>query len=250
LTRIGVAAENRGVRASVTRCAAAAALSCGLAGFARPATHAQGLGDALHRRAVKALAAGKLLVATRNLPDPNFATTVVLLADFNKEGAMGLVVNRPTTVTLTRLFPELERTLASASTAFHGGPVPGPGALALLRAATAPANTRRIVGDIHLVNSRPVLEDMIATGAQSNRFRVYLGYAGWGPGQLEEETAKGVWRVLDGDADIVFDPDPGAIWERQIRRTETLSASNSWDSQTIPALRRASAGRARVTCSR
>jgi putative transcriptional regulator len=227
----------------------AIALSCGLAGLARPAAQGLGLGDALHRRAVKELAAGKLLVAARNLPDPNFATAVVLLANFNKEGAMGLVVNRPTTVTLTRLFPELERTIETGSIAYLGGPVPGPGALALLRATTAPAGARRIIDEVHLVNTRAVLEEMIGAGARSNRFRVYLGYAGWGPGQLEEETSRGVWRVLDADADVVFDPNPREIWERQIRRTETRSASNSWfpEPQTMPAPRWTLAGRSRAT---
>jgi putative transcriptional regulator len=228
LTGVGVATENRGVPTSVTRCAAAVALSCGLAVLVPPtlvAGRTQGLGDALHRRAVKALAVGKLLVASRSLSDPNFANTVVLLADFSKAGAMGLVVNRPTTVTLARLFPELERTIATASTAFQGGPVPGPGALALLRVTTAPSGARRLVGDVHLVTSRAVLEEMIGAGARPSRFRVYLGYAGWGPGQLEEEAATGAWHVLDGDADAVFDADPAALWQRQIRRTETLSAN-------------------------
>jgi putative transcriptional regulator len=252
LTELGPATENRAVPNSVTRSAAAVALSCGL-GLLVPLTlvagRPQGLGDALHRRVVKALAVGKLLVASRNLSDPNFANTVVLLADVSREGAMGLVVNRPTTVTLARLFPALERTLASASTAFLGGPVPGPGALALLRGTTAPATTRRIVAEVHLVNSRAVLEEMIGAGAPASRFRVYLGYAGWGPGQLEDETAKGAWRVLEGDADVVFDADPRAMWRRLIVRTEALSASNSRvpAPQTMPAPRWTLAGRSRAT---
>jgi putative transcriptional regulator len=223
LTATAHAAENRRVLPSSIRSAATLALACVLAvSVPLRQPRAQGLGDSLHRRTVKELAAGKLLVASRHLPDPNFANTVVLLADFNSDGAMGLIVNRPTPVTLARLFPEVERTIASAATAFMGGPVSG--ALALVRASDAPADARRIVGDVHLVNSRAALEKLIAAGAQPNRFRVYLGYAGWGPGQLEVETAKGVWRVLDGDADIVFDANPEALWQRQILRTEALSA--------------------------
>lgn len=87
----------------------------------------------LRRGAAKELGAGKLLVAARNLPDPNFAATVVLLADFNAQGAMGLIVNRPTKVTLGRILPGLEQAPGRGATAFFGGPLSISGVLALLR---------------------------------------------------------------------------------------------------------------------
>ena len=71
-----------------------------------------------------------------------------------------------------------------------------------------------------MVASREALEAPIAAGAGPDRFRVYLGYAGWGPGQLERETLHGSWHVFQAETAVVFDPDPETLWQRQIRRTE------------------------------
>jgi putative transcriptional regulator len=180
----------------------------------------------LRRGAVRELAAGKLLVAARNLPDPNFAETVVLLAEFSPEAAMGLIVNRQTDVTLGRLMPGLQNAKSGAAFAFFGGPVAVPGVLALLRSATARGDTRHIVGDVYLANTREVLDQMLSSGVGQNELRVYVGYAGWGPGQLERETAAGSWYVLEGSGDVVFDADPDTTWQRQIRRTEGLSVEH------------------------
>ena len=183
-----------------------------------------GFSPQLQRGAVRDLKAGRLLVASRNLPDPNFATTVILLAEYGKDGAMGLIVNRRTDVTLARIFPDLQSP-ESGATAFFGGPVSVSSVLALLRSTSARADSRHVVGDVYLVNTGEVLKKTMAAGEGPRRFRVYVGYSGWGPGQLEHETNDGSWFVLDGDADVVFDPDPESIWRRQIKRAEALSAS-------------------------
>jgi putative transcriptional regulator len=183
----------------------------------------QSLLDQLRRGDVRGLAPGKLLVAARNLPDPNFADTVVLLADFDANGAMGLIVNRPSDVPLERLLPGLRHPRGRAATAFFGGPVPADGVLALLRSRGARADSRQIVGDVHLVTTREALDEMLAAGADAQRFRVYVGYAGWGAGQLDKETANGVWHVLDASGDVVFDKDPESLWRRLIRRVGGLS---------------------------
>jgi putative transcriptional regulator len=188
------------------------------------ADRAQGLGDRLHRGAVKALGAGKLLVSAREMADPNFARTVVLLADYNPDGALGFILNRPAKVTLSQLFPRFAQSPAGMGHAFLGGPVVTPGAVAALTRSGA-GGARRILDEVYLVSSKEQLEDAIASGAGSNRLRVYLGYAGWGAGQLADETARGAWRILDGDASIVFDANPDEMWRRQILRTEALSAS-------------------------
>jgi putative transcriptional regulator len=192
-----------------------------------PATRAAGPASVsvqLQRGAVKNLKAGRLLIASRNLPDPNFAATVILLAEYGKDGAMGLIVNRRTDVTLARIFPDL-RPSDSGATAFFGGPVSVSAVLALLRSTSARADSRHVVGDVYLVNTSDALKQTLAAGEGPRRFRVYVGYSGWGPGQLEHETNEGSWFVVDGDPDIVFDPDPESIWRRQIRRAEALSAT-------------------------
>jgi putative transcriptional regulator len=179
----------------------------------------------LRRGAVRHLAPGKLLVAARNLPDPNFSEAVVLLVDVNEQGAMGIIVNRPTEAPLAEILPGLEGS-RSAGTAYFGGPVQVSGILALLRSEGARTDCRKVFEDVYLVNTRGVLDEMLGTGAGPNRFRVYAGYSGWGAGQLQGEAAQGAWHVLEGDPDAVFDPEPDSVWQRQIRRTEELLAQN------------------------
>lgn len=171
---------------------------------------------------MKELAVGKLLVAARGLPDPNFSDTVVLLAELTDEGAMGVIVNRTTDVPIERFVPEMAEG-TNPQTAFVGGPVQPRGAVALLRSSKAERDSRHVFADVYLVNTRETLEALIRIGTGPGRFRVYLGYAGWGAGQLQDETARGSWHVLDGDAAIVFDRDPDTLWQRLIRRTGGLS---------------------------
>jgi putative transcriptional regulator len=184
--------------------------------------------------AVAALAPGTLLIAARHLPDPHFAHAVILLADLTHDGAVGLVVNRPSEVTLASVFPQLMPTVTGAGHAFAGGPVERTHALALVRGLELPAGARRIVDGVHLVASREALEAMIASGAASGRLRLYLGYAGWGAGQLERETAQGVWHVLAGDAEAVFDPRPESVWPRLIARTDVIEARSLDGAPTRP----------------
>jgi putative transcriptional regulator len=180
--------------------------------------------ERLHQAAVKALAGGKLLVAARRLPDPNFGNAVILLAEVNGEGAVGLVVNRRSEITVAQVFRHLTATLASAGQAFLGGPVEKTRPMVLLRASASPAEARRVLDGVYLLTVREAIESAVSSNTTPGRLRVYLGYAGWAPGQLEAETAEGVWHVLAGDADAVFDPDPSSTWQRQIARTEVIQA--------------------------
>jgi putative transcriptional regulator len=172
---------------------------------------------------VRELATGKLLVASRDLPDPNFSETVILLADYNSEGAMGLIVNRQTEVPVSRAFPRLKR-VSPLARIYAGGPVDRTKVFGLLRAKTPGKDVRHIVSEIYLVATREPLEGLIDSGTDPEHFRVYVGYAGWGPGQLEKEAVAGAWHVLAGDPALVFDPDPASIWRREIQRTEGLLA--------------------------
>ena len=174
----------------------------------------------LRPSAAKELAAGKLLVAARGLRDPNFSETVILLAEHSQESAMGLVLNRRTEVSVARLFPNLQKAQGQTAEVYLGGPVTPEGVLALLRSTTPSADTRRVMDDVHVVTTRTDLEAQIAAGADPRRFRIYIGYAGWGPGQLERETLQGSWHVFTADTAAVFDPEPDSLWQRQLRRTE------------------------------
>jgi putative transcriptional regulator len=149
------------------------------------------------------------------LSDPNFERSVVLLVHHGNEGSMGLVVNRPTAIPLSRLFagePGLEQGVL-----FTGGPVEAGRFLLLLRAGRAPQGSRPVFADVYLGWSPEALRG--SSGIEE--FRVYSGYAGWAPGQLEAEIARGDWRLAPAEAPLVFVRHPERLWEELARRLET-----------------------------
>jgi putative transcriptional regulator len=173
---------------------------------------------------VKALAVGKCLVASRELPDPNFSDSVVLLAEYGASGAMGVIVNRPTDLPIARVLKDMQGAQGRTDVVYFGGPVSTDALVALVRSAPELAGSRRVLNDVQLITTRESLEPLLSSGVKRDNLRTFLGYAGWGRGQLERETAAGYWHVVSGDADLVFDPEPEAVWLRLIRSTERLIA--------------------------
>jgi len=175
-----------------------------------------------HAAEVRGLATGKFLVARRDLPDPNFAETVILLAQYDEQGAVGLVINQPTRIRLSRLFQDLDLGERRADPVYRGGPVAITGVLALMRSQTEPKDARKVSQSVYLVNSVTGLEEHVQRRAEPNTFRVYLGYAGWGAGQLDREVDLGSWHIFDSEPGLVFDPEPDSLWERLIRRSSMV----------------------------
>jgi len=167
------------------------------------------------------LAAGTFLVASRDLGDPNFAETVVLLVHYDdQEGAMGLIVNRRSDVSLARVFHDLKEAKGHTEPVYLGGPVEPGGVLALLRSPSKPDEAQHVFADVYLIASKGLLEKTLAAKVEPNTFHAFLGYAGWGPGQLEHELELGGWHVLPADAASVFHSNPDSVWPRLIQRTE------------------------------
>lgn len=163
---------------------------------------------------------GTFLVAKRSLGDPNFIQTVILMIQYSKESAMGLVINDPSDIPMSKLFSGIKGGKENSGVLYFGGPVQRTGAQALLRAKTKPDDARHVFDDIYVTGSTTLLEKTIESGAKPDAFRVYLGYSGWGPGQLDREIDAGAWHVVKGDPASVFDPNPDSIWERMIRRSQ------------------------------
>jgi putative AlgH/UPF0301 family transcriptional regulator len=166
------------------------------------------------------LAAGKLLVASRELLDPNFAQTVVLLVRYDEDSVLGLVINRRTQIPLARVFPELREAKGQSDPIYRGGPVERTAALALMRARTTPEEAEHVFANVSMIASRALLDKTIAERMDPSMFHVYLGYAGWTKRQLEGEVELGAWHVFPGSAAAVFDPDPETLWARLLRKTE------------------------------
>jgi len=177
---------------------------------------------------------GNLLVAAHDLTDPNFFRSVVLLLHRDEAGTKGLIVNRPLAVRPIDALPGVEGLDLHPEPLYQGGPVARDG-YALLLLGRPVEGTRPIVEGVHLGSTLETLE-RVATDARRQRFRLYVGHAGWAPGQLEAEIARGAWYLVDGSSDVVFTDDPAGVWNR------LAPDSANWVRQR-PSARRDSGGR-------
>jgi putative AlgH/UPF0301 family transcriptional regulator len=169
------------------------------------------------------LGAGKLLVASRELPDPNFAKTVILLVQYDGDGVVGLILNRRSKVPISRMLGEVAGAKSRTDPIYAGGPVGRTEVLALARRSSGDA--KRVFGDVFLVSSREDIEKTFATATDADAIHVYLGYSGWTQPQLDNELDLGAWYIFPGNAKAVFDSDPDSLWDRLIRSTELRIAS-------------------------
>jgi putative transcriptional regulator len=156
------------------------------------------------------LATGKLLVASRDLPDPNFAQTVVLLVDFDEDGVLGLILNRPAPVTVSHVLRDVAGAKDRKESVYAGGPVGSANVLALMRSRGQMDDARHVLGDVFLVSSKSLLEKAFASASESANVRIYVGYAGWTRPQLENEVDQGSWYIFQGNAATVFESNPRA----------------------------------------
>jgi putative transcriptional regulator len=156
---------------------------------------------------------GQLLIATPALLDPNFRRTVVLVTAHTDEGAMGLVLNRPTPATVADAVPHLEQVVGDDQRVFLGGPV----------------ETSAVTALAELEGAEPVVEVFAGVGflpaeldeeteRATRRARVFAGYAGWGDGQLEAELGESAWILEPAQADDVFSAEPEALWSDVLAR--------------------------------
>ena len=158
---------------------------------------------------------GKLIVAGPKLYDPNFHRTVVLICEHTDDGALGLIVNRPTPVEVGDAVPELGELLGPTDRLFAGGPVQPQSIVLLAELEDPPEEALMVTGDVGLVLQGVDLEDL---AAMARRGRAFLGYAGWGPGQLEDELERDDWIVLDAEPNDAFADDAEAMWGRVLAR--------------------------------
>lgn len=163
-------------------------------------------------------APGMLLLASPGLLDPNFADTVVLLLDVNDDGALGVVLNRPTPVPVTEVLGAWGEVVEEPEVLFQGGPVSVDGALAVAEALPGGLEAAGFqvmwdnVGLLDLDTPSELVEGTV------HRLRIFAGYAGWGGGQLEAEIAEGSWYVVPGLVDDVFGDDARELWREVMRR--------------------------------
>jgi putative transcriptional regulator len=177
-------------------------------------------------------AKGRLLVASHRLADPNFSETVVLLLAYEPTGAMGVVINRPTHVRLGSVLRDVEELRDRTDTVYLGGPVAGNLLLVLIRAAKRPESSQTVFGDVYVSGSLAALRQALGGTGTVNRVRAFAGHAGWAPGQLDREIARGDWYVAAADATKIFEMKASAIWPKLIQQF-----SGEWTRRETPWLR-------------
>jgi putative transcriptional regulator len=162
---------------------------------------------------------GRLLVATPPLEDGNFDRTVIYMLEHHGDGALGVVINRPTEESLAEPLERWADLQANPPQVFEGGPVE-PDALIALALSNTPLSDA--TDELSPVSGRVASADLSAdpafVGGVVSAVRVFRGYAGWGPGQLEGEIEAGAWLVLDALPDDVFASEPGSLWRQVLRR--------------------------------
>lgn len=169
------------------------------------------------------LSAGHLLVATPAMGDPNFRRSVILLLNHDEDGALGVVLNRPSPVPVEDILPDWSDTVEAPQVLFHGGPVSIDSALAVATLPSTdagpgehePVGWRRLFGGTGIVDLDAPSE--LVSSAVSG-LRIFAGYAGWGPAQLETEIEEGSWHVVPSLPSDLFTADPGRLWMQVLRR--------------------------------
>lgn len=164
---------------------------------------------------------GRFLVATRQIRDPRFMETVILLLKYDREGAIGLIINKPTEMKVSAVLPNIEGLAQRADLLHIGGPVGMQQLFVLVRGQKQPEESNHVFEDVYVTTSSDTLQTL-ARNRHGEKFKVYAGYAGWAPGQLDQEIAKGGWHVAGADASAVFDRAPADLWPDFISRSETI----------------------------
>ena len=155
-----------------------------------------------------------LLVAQGVVSDPNFGGSIVVVMNNLGPAPVGIIINRPTPLTVARLFPQLKRLAQVRDKVYFGGPVEfGTDSVwYLFRAKTAPASAIRVCDGVYVSSDHKLLLQMLGRQNPMQGLRIFVGHAGWFPGQLQAEIEGGAWTPRRADADSIFNPAPQRPW--------------------------------------
>jgi putative transcriptional regulator len=164
-----------------------------------------------------------LLIAKPELRDPEYRQTVLYVTPTTNDRHIGVIINRPTTRSLSSLFPEHEPSKKVIDPVFFGGPFGQSAVFAVVRAASNPGGgSVALAKDLYFAARVDVVDKIIES--TPNDARYYVGYVGWRPGELRQEIDRGLWYVIDADPELVFRKEPKGMWEELVRRARQLTA--------------------------
>jgi putative transcriptional regulator len=195
------------------------------------------------------LGPGKLLVASRELGDPNFAGAVILLVHYDAEGAVGLMLNRRTELPISRVLAQLKTAKDLSDPVYLGGPVETPSVFGLLQSTDKLEDAEHVFGGVYWISSKTALEKTISSHPKPGVFHVYLGYAGWTSDQLRTEVKLGAWFIFQADNQTVFHANPDSLWREMIKKTELQMAGCPLQPPPTPATYRCPTNRSSLASS-
>jgi putative AlgH/UPF0301 family transcriptional regulator len=172
----------------------------------------------------------QLIVASRNLPDPFFQKSVVLMLPFKEDQLLvGLIINKPLKIKVRDLFPNSRELQKLETMAYFGGPVDAEVAVrsAIFRSKTPPSKATLVFGDVYVSFDPDAIVALAQNPQQAATLRIFVGRAQWDPDQFEGEVALGAWHSLRGGADSIFTTLPEMLWPRLIEQAEPKSLVRS-----------------------
>jgi putative transcriptional regulator len=153
-----------------------------------------------------------LLVAQGVVSDPNFGGSIVVVMNNVGPAPVGIIINRPMPLTVARFFPKLKHLAQVQDKVYFGGPVEFGTVWYLFRAQTAPATAIRVCNGVYVSSDEKLLRKLLRRPRPMEGLRIFVGHAGWAPGQLQAEIQGGAWVPRRADADSIFDPKPLLSW--------------------------------------
>ncbi len=153
-----------------------------------------------------------LLVAQDVVFDPNFGGSIVVVMNDLGPAPVGIIINRPMPLTVARFFPKLKRLAQVHDKLYYGGPVEFGTVWYLFRAKTAPASAIRVCDGVYVSSDEKLLHTLLGRPNPMEGLRIFVGHAGWAPGQLQAEIEGGAWAPRRADAESIFNPKPLAPW--------------------------------------
>ena len=163
---------------------------------------------------------GMFLVARRALDDSHFGQSVVYLVEHDEDGTLGLIVNRPSEISLSEAVPDIEDKQGTAHALYYGGPVGLPMILMLVRSESVTEGMAHVANNVYISADRRVFDEVLAVKKPGSEVHFYIGHSGWAAGQLDFELARDSWHVVAADTDAIFSGETESMWNRLIERLE------------------------------
>jgi len=168
-------------------------------------------------------APGVFLVAKPSIDGGPFRHSVVLLIAHDEQGTLGVIVNRATEIPLSTVLSDLDADESGDPALNFGGPVALDGLMFLFKSDDPPEDVKSVMSDVYYSGDRKLLEELLKKKDGRDRLKLYLGHAGWSPGQLQGEILRGSWTLVRADAFTVFQKSPEAIWPELARIGVTVA---------------------------